>query len=716
MEILAALYWSPGLLDRFEATHGYTLTPYLPLLFSATNSWNGVLISYNESYAFGGDANVGNSAYQLNYRSILNDGYQNYLSHFREWSHSIGTEYSAQPAYNLPLQMFSDIPLVDAPEGESLGFGNLADAYRQFAGPAHLYNKSDISTELGAVNTPAYSLRIPDLLQQVKRSLAGGFTMHVLHGFPTSTSYPNTTWPGYTTFFYEFTEMWNQIQPVWQHMKDSLDYIGRNQWALHQGTPQVDLAFYLHASPWAPKTQYNSQNLNSLGFTYDYLGPDNLVSSEAFVKDNALGIPQYKALIFNNQTVTTIEAAEALISMTSSGLPLIFVGSTLNQSYPVNTTSQTTLSVTMSRLLSEKNVHQTSSVDQLPSLLADLGITPRASLKCSSNPVYSVWRSAGDIDYVYFFNDQNVSTTCTATLSVSQPITPYIYNAYTGSQTRLLTYSTTNSSLTFPLSLKSNETLLLALHHTSTPPTCHFTSASPGIFSLTSSSSETNSSSSSITALLTGPATLTFPSNKTISLTPPNPLPSPTTLTTWDLVISDWHSAPDRYAIETEITNHTFRNTTLRAWKDIDAAMTNVSGIGYYSTNLVVPALSSSSFGGDGDANANATLTAIIHLPPIQHTARARLSSTALPPIDPTNPTLLLHNLTPGSSYTLEIEVTTTLFNRIKADRDVTWVAGQVASKRQGKYANMGFEGYGLVGVVDVVWGVEVGVEVGGRC
>jgi hypothetical protein len=144
--------------------------------------------------------------------------------------------------------------------------------------------------------------------------------------------------------------------------------------------------------------------------------------------------------------------------------------------------------------------------------------------------------------------------------------------------------------------------------------------------------------------------------------------------------------------------------------------MTNVSGIGYYSTNLVVPALSSSSFGGDGDANANATLTAIIHLPPIQHTARARLSSTALPPIDPTNPTLLLHNLTPGSSYTLEIEVTTTLFNRIKADRDVTWVAGQVASKRQGKYANMGFEGYGLVGVVDVVWGVEVGVEVGGRC
>lgn len=248
MEILASLYWTPGLLKRFKDKYGYDLTPYLPLLFASSNTWNGALPVYNEIYAFGNDTNVGNSVHQADYRKILNDGYQEYLSHFQQWTHSIGTQYSSQPAYNLPLQMvsishgalspisndlqLSDIPLVDAPEGESLGFSQLVDTYRQFSGPAHLSNKTIISSELGAVNVPAYTLTMPSLLQQIKRSFAGGFTTHVLHGFPSSTTYYNTTWPGYTTFWYEFTDMWNQIQPAWKHMSDYLGFVGRNQWVL----------------------------------------------------------------------------------------------------------------------------------------------------------------------------------------------------------------------------------------------------------------------------------------------------------------------------------------------------------------------------------------------------------------------------------------------------------------------------------------------------
>ena len=107
MEMLSALYWTPGLLNRFSSTHGYDLTQYLPLLFSPSNTWNGALPVYNEVYGFGNDTSIGNSVYQLDYRSILNDGYQDYLSHFQNWSHAIGAEFSAQPSYNLPLQMVS---------------------------------------------------------------------------------------------------------------------------------------------------------------------------------------------------------------------------------------------------------------------------------------------------------------------------------------------------------------------------------------------------------------------------------------------------------------------------------------------------------------------------------------------------------------------------------------------------------------------------------
>ncbi|KAF2187908.1 hypothetical protein K469DRAFT_567905 [Zopfia rhizophila CBS 207.26] len=657
MEIIEVLYWTPGFLQRFQKSLGYDLLPYLPLLFSPPNALFGVLPSYNETYLFGNSTRNRHSSYQLDYRKVLNDGYQDYLSHFMEWTHSIGTEFRTQVAYNQPLQMLSDIPLVDAPEGESLGFAQNTDIYRQFAGPAHLSNKSVISTELGAVNTAAFSLRIPDLLQQIKRSFAGGFTMNVLHGFPTSTPYPNTTWPGYTTFYYEFTEMWNSIQPAWQHMTDALDYIGRNQFILQQGNPQVDLAFYLYASPWFPQVQYNSTSLQDLGYTYDYLGPDNLVSRDAAVQSNTLGIPAYKALIFNNQTVITIDAAEKLITLANAGLPVIFIGTPPSQTYPSTPQTQASLATAMSRLRSSKYVHRTDSINNLPTLLSILGITPRTSLNCSSNQVYPIWRSSSNIDYLFFFNDQNKDVQCTAKLAASSVI-PYIYNAWTGSQSPLLQYSASNSTLSIPLHLRSNETAIIALHH-----------AAP------------STSNNTCTFLKTS---------------------STTNLTYWDLVIEDWHSAPDRFAIQTEKSYTNITNTTLVPWNKLPVSrnMNPVSGVGHYRTWLPPPEM----------APANSTIVAILHLPLIQHTAQAFLDGNPLPPIDPVNPVLVLEGVEWDREHQLEVDVTTTLFNRIKAEANQTMVVGQVAGERQSKYGTMPYEGYGLVGNARVEWGVQVEV------
>jgi hypothetical protein len=105
MEILAALYWTPGLLDRFRTKYGHELLPCVPVLFSSSNTWNGFVPVYNQTYHFGNTSQE--NICQLNYRSVLNDAYQEYLEHFTKWSHSIGTGFSAQPAYNLPLQMVS---------------------------------------------------------------------------------------------------------------------------------------------------------------------------------------------------------------------------------------------------------------------------------------------------------------------------------------------------------------------------------------------------------------------------------------------------------------------------------------------------------------------------------------------------------------------------------------------------------------------------------
>ncbi|KAH1741406.1 hypothetical protein KXV22_003371 [Aspergillus fumigatus] len=140
IEMLSSLYWTPSLLTRFEQDRG------------------------------------------ADYRRTLNAGYQDYMTHFSQWTHRIGIQYSHQPAYNLPLEMLGDIPLPDAPECESLGFGDNVDAYRQFSGPAHLSNRNVVSNEMGAVFKPAYMLTIPELLYSIKRAWSGGVNMVVLHG------------------------------------------------------------------------------------------------------------------------------------------------------------------------------------------------------------------------------------------------------------------------------------------------------------------------------------------------------------------------------------------------------------------------------------------------------------------------------------------------------------------------------------------------------
>ncbi|OAG01255.1 uncharacterized protein CC84DRAFT_280989 [Paraphaeosphaeria sporulosa] len=691
MEMLAALYWTPGLVDRFKNTSGFDLLPYLPLLFSISNSWNGLLPAYNETFVFGNSTDSGESRYQLEYRKALNDGYQEYLEHFQKWSHSIGNQFSTQPAYNLPLQALSDIPLVDAPEGESLGFQELTDVYRQFAGPAHLANRQVISTELGAVNTPPYWLTVPDLLQKIKRSLAGGFTMNVIHGFPTLAPYANTTWPGYTPFIYQFTDMWNPMQPAWQHLKDSLDFVGRNQWVLQQGQPKVDLALYAFATPWTIISRYNSDNLRELGYTYDYLGPDNIVSTDAFVRADKLGVPEYKAMIFNNQTVATTEAVEALTKFAAQGLKIIFIGAPPNQSYPVDAASQKTFNSAMARLLSGPNIHHTDNIDQLPALLREADINPRVELNCTPGAVSTVYRSSDGVDYIYFFNDQDESPRCGATVEAAG-VVPFVYNGYTGTQSPLLQYTTSDTHISLAPTLKANETLIIALHRNVPQPACTMVQSSPYIRSV-------NALEGNLHAIVThSPYVLATSTGKTKQFD--TSLPQTINLTTWNLTVEDWHSAPDRFAIENEITNHTFSNISLVPWSQISAALQPVSGIGCYTTTFAAPS--------EADFSA---LVGYLSLPLIQHTARVFLDGEWLGPIDTANPIVPLHGLEKDRQYELRVDVSTTLFNRVKAEADQVWMVGQVASHQNEKYGSAPYEEYGLVGGVSIEWGYSVEVE-----
>ena len=185
------VWWTPGLIDAFEKARGYSIRKYLPLIYYPNAQSDAPLASphwYLTNENDGGQTHVDDYrqtvsteyicqpylVQQLTNVSQLTELNKIYLETLTKWTQeSLDSQYSAQVVYNLPMDMLANVPAVNGPECESLGFNHVIDAYRQFAGPANLAGKRVISSELGAQRNEAYSQTLPELIWDVKRSIVG---------------------------------------------------------------------------------------------------------------------------------------------------------------------------------------------------------------------------------------------------------------------------------------------------------------------------------------------------------------------------------------------------------------------------------------------------------------------------------------------------------------------------------------------------------------
>ncbi|GKZ63273.1 hypothetical protein AnigIFM49718_011343 [Aspergillus niger] len=95
--------------------------------------------------------------YVNDFREAAMERYSQYLQRLKERATTdLNLQMSAQPAYNLPMDMESTVPVVNAPKCESLGVMDNVDGYRQFSGPAVLAGKRIVSNEMGAVSMAAF--------------------------------------------------------------------------------------------------------------------------------------------------------------------------------------------------------------------------------------------------------------------------------------------------------------------------------------------------------------------------------------------------------------------------------------------------------------------------------------------------------------------------------------------------------------------------------
>ncbi|KAK3321282.1 hypothetical protein B0T19DRAFT_466605 [Cercophora scortea] len=719
MEMMASLWWTPDFLTRFEKSRGYSAVKYLPLFFQAKNLWNSYGTPYSTSFMLSGQAADGGK-YAEDYRLTLNEGYQDFLRHYQQWASARGLAHSAQPAYNMPLDMSSTIPLLGAPELESLGFGESIDSYLQFTGPAHLSGRNSISTEIGAERGGAYAETVPVLLKLFRDSFAAGVNTLVVHGFPYGGPYTGTTWPGYTPFQYEFSEMWGPRQPAWRHFNDTLLYAARNCEFLKTGVPKVDIAFYSWKQPFTSATVFpGSAELTAAGYTYEYLGPENLASAPASVTDSVLAKdgPAYKALVLYQQTRITPLASAELLKFAEQGLPILIVGSAPN--ITIGSVGQEIVSKNMANLVSGgfPNVRIVPPAMFSPERLQEAGIVPRTVPGVVDGPtnatsqLFTQWRSdpKNRLELVYLLN-RGLKATFDISFAVGENAVPFVLDAWTGEQTRLLTYLRTREGISTRISLSQQQSAILAFQtpnageETDIPLYVVSRSTNIGRLKVNSRGQIEGliSDTDEATVLLSNNNQVDIPSIVPISGSAPAPLPS-VKLGPWKLAL-DEYAGPAKLSTSSVLTNMTANSIasplkTLVPWTQIPAIQ-HSSGVGTYRTTFSLPPAANPNITSNGTSMAYT-----LHFSGrVINTMRVRVNGATVLAIDPSAPDegREITDLVKGDGTDeLAVEVSSTLFNAVKAR------AGDVKSIGIGihipkDYVQVGWKDFGLLGEVTV--------------
>ncbi|RAK79989.1 uncharacterized protein BO72DRAFT_525668 [Aspergillus fijiensis CBS 313.89] len=712
-EYKAATWWTPRLPQVFQANRGYSIAKYLPILVGS-----GVQSS-NVTYVTD-EADEGKSHAQ-DYEQTLTELNAEYLRALTEWSNNLGVQWSSQVVYNMPMDMLANIPAVNGPETETLGFSNLLDGYRQFAGPAHLAGKRIVSSEAGAIMGSVYQETIDELLWGLKRSLAGSVNNFILHGWPMGGNYGNTTWPGFTTFAYLFSEMHGPRQPAFEFYSDWVDYVARNQWVAQIGIPKVDLAFWAKNTTGyeSISTLYAASDLEEAGFTYEYLSPDNFDLPEAYVAHASLAPNRqaFKALIVRANETLTVAGVGKLVKYAQQGLPIIFPGGVPSTFSGYDPTGQAQALHLLQNITSLPNVYLVAD-QNLAQTLESLHIQPRTSTATNST-VHTTWHydPTTRTSYIYIFNDaagQRVNSTATGTITFATTGTPHLYDAWTGSVSAIAIYNQTSTHTTIPINLAGNQTLIIGFHHSrkpNPPSPLHIPIPNPDTQTTTlpEAAISTKHNKTTLTLKRTydpSPLTLPLPLSTTTNKTHPlNPmLTPPIPLTNWTLTLESWTPPPDIYNITPgpTRTNTTYPHlTTLLPWSQLSPALQNVSGIGYYTTTFTLSAHHTQQGGGG----------AILDLGKVSHAFRVRVNGHAIGPVDLSAARKDIGAWVRAGRNTVEVAVASPLGNVVRDYWEIIKSGGKGAGVTGALPA---VAEYGLVRVGWVVPYEVVEVEVGG--
>lgn len=669
-----ATIWTPAMLAEFKRRAGYDLTPYLP-----------VVLEVKEKYVYAFDA-VTTTRVRDDFNQVLSDLYRdNHLSVIQGFARSLGMGLRVQP-YGLETDTLEHAALLDVPETESLGFKNLDD-YRVMAGGRDMAGHTVLSCEAICYAGAAYQTTWDRALQTLNSVYAAGVNMAMIHGFAYADA-PDVTWPGFAAFspYYSgavgYGDAWGPRTPQWRHIRDVSDYIARTQLVLQSGTTRYDIVFLRQkgwtstgiGAPWA------TNNGIPIGWTHSFATPALLDLPRATVRNGRLAPdgPAYKVMIIGpdqfrgNERTMAVSTAQRVLELGRAGLPIVLFGDwsaaePVGLAQPGETDELRALVAKIRALPTTR----TAALDtDIPGALAALGIKP--DVRHDSSTVMTMRRVVGDTDLYYVANAKHAENRKLVRVTQDLWLTatrddaaPYLLDAWSGDTTPIAVWERQGDQIRVSVDLLPGQSTIVALARPQ--------GRTPSATAVTGGSLRVTGQSLVLRTSTAGDHTVTR-GGRTDTVTVDG-VQQPVALPSWDLAVEDWQ--PGDTATETVRPVRSVHLDALAPWSQVPG-LEDVSGVGVYSTVV--------DLGADwGPADG-----AVLELGEVNDTFRVRVNGRQVAPCDVLDTTVDLGGLLRKGRNEIEVEVATTLINRL---RTVTPAV----------YGPVPRQAYGLVGPVRLV-------------
>ncbi len=247
-ELKAERLWADDMLEEFRARRGYSPELWLPVVMlpgADNHIFDGAGIPRAAPFGYGlDDGRVRND-----WRRTVSDLFiERYVETCTAWGEARGLKSRIQP-YGVGVDVISAAAAAHIPEAEQLYAGGADFFIRAISSGAHLGGREVISAESMVwagkdhMLTPTKLKTAADKLftAGVNRILFHGFPYRELEGYGAQGWHPfSSPWSGSGTYGSNLGES----NTYWGFMPEISRYLARVQWALRQGSPDIDVAVY----------------------------------------------------------------------------------------------------------------------------------------------------------------------------------------------------------------------------------------------------------------------------------------------------------------------------------------------------------------------------------------------------------------------------------------------------------------------------------------